>query len=63
MELYNAGATSVLLDGWVLRAGITRYPLPPVVIPAHGFVVLAPSEAFVHTYPMLRQPLAPPRRR
>ena len=59
VELYNAGARPVLLDGWSLAAGVTRYPLPPVVIPAHGFVVLTPNEVFLHTYPAFRQPLAP----
>ncbi len=59
VKLCNAGATPVLLDGWALSAGPTRYPLPPVVIPARGLVVLAPNEAFLHSYPAFQQPLAP----
>src|SRR5262245_55967798 len=40
IELHNTGAAPVNLAGWRLTRGV-RFDLPPVFLPANGFLVVA----------------------
>lgn len=50
LELYNAGTAPVDLAGWTLADNSASDKLPPFVLPAHGYAVIAASERFRDAY-------------
>jgi hypothetical protein len=51
VEIYNTGAGDVSLVGWSLRDHARAVPLPDIVLPPHGFAVIAASDSFFSAYP------------
>jgi len=51
VELYNASDAPIDVGGWSLRDGASIDPLPPLVVPARAFAIIAASNAFRDAYP------------
>jgi len=51
VELYNAGAAPVSLDGWTLRDGVRSESLPDLAIGAHEYAIIAASDSFIRNDP------------
>ncbi len=58
VELYNASDTPIDVGGWSLRDGANIDPLPPLVVPARAFAIVAASSAFRDAYPDFAAPVA-----
>ena len=50
IELYNASAADIDLDGYVFRVGDVDYNLPKITIKADGYLILASDEANFERY-------------
>jgi hypothetical protein len=50
-ELYNRGDRAVNIGGWALEDASGIDVLPPLVVPARGYAVVAASDAFTSAYP------------
>lgn len=58
VELYNASDAPIDVGGWSLRDGASVDPLPPFVVPARAFAIVAASNAFRDAYPDVTAPVA-----
>ncbi len=54
VEIYNAGDSAVDLAGWTLADNSESDKLTPLIVPAHGFAVIAASERFREEYPAFK---------
>jgi hypothetical protein len=51
VELFNAGMQAVDLGGWTLRDAVSVDTLPPHVLAAGSFLVVAASDSFSNSFP------------
>jgi len=58
VELYNGGDTPADVTGWRIGDGVSSEALPSLVVPAHGYAVVAASDSFRDAYPDLPAGLA-----
>jgi hypothetical protein len=58
VELYNTSDTPIDIGGWTLRDAASADALPPLVVPARAFAIVAASNAFHDAYPDVAAPVA-----
>jgi hypothetical protein len=59
IEIYNGGDEPVDLAGWSVRDGTAAVDvLPSLVVPAHGFAIIAATDAFAKANPSVTGPTA-----
>ena len=51
VELYNAGEVDQDVGGWTLTDNASSDALPALVVPAHGYAIVAASDSFLTAYP------------
>ncbi|HEX5479662.1 MAG TPA: lamin tail domain-containing protein [Dehalococcoidia bacterium] len=51
VELYNAGDVDQNVGGWTLADNAASDTLPPLVVPARGYAIVAASDSFSDAYP------------
>lgn len=51
VELYNAGDAGQDVSGWTLTDNAASDTLSPLVVPAHGYAIVAASDSFRDAYP------------
>jgi hypothetical protein len=58
VEIYNRSSDAVDLAGWSLSDAASSDVLPTLVVPPHGFAVIAAAPAFHDAYPDVAVPVA-----
>ncbi len=58
VELYNAGDADQDVSGWALADNGASKQISDLVVPAHGYAIVAASDSFAQRYPGYEGPLA-----